>query len=174
MRDEDTVYWVGDVDDGSHEGYSTSRITLLLGTEVMEVPGVMIMENDFDMVQGMWEENLEQVEAGEEGYALRQVTVEEANRLYAGRFYLHVEDEARNAGHAAYHAEVEYGDNPHVEDSEEHWDWSTGWERAYAEDNGRDYDSEEDDRQERRQYRADLAASKATLARWYHEELALA
>jgi hypothetical protein len=171
MRNENTVYWVGDDEDGSYQGHTTCRITLLLGLEILEVPGVMIMENDFDGVQDMWEENIKQFEAGEEGYVLRQVTAEEADRLYAQRFYLYVEGEARDAGDAAYREGVEYCDNPHVEDSEEHWDWSLGWEKAYAEDNGEEYDPEAADLREKQQNKADLAASKDTLKRWYHEEL---
>jgi hypothetical protein len=168
MRNENTVYWVSEAEDGSHEGHTTCRITLLLGTQVMEVPRVMTMENDHGMVQDMWEENLEA------GCELRDVSEEEAKRLYRRR--IRVEGEIQAEGQEAYHNGLDADENPYAPSEFDHEEWHEGWARAYAEERGEEYDPEEDARieneRERREYRADLAASKATLGRWFHEEMA--
>ena len=172
MRNEHTVYWVGDEEDGCYQGSTTSRITLLCGLQVMEVPGVMIMENDFEEVQGMWEENLAEVEAGEEGYVLRTVTPGEAQRLYDNRCLVQGEIHAEAQEH--YQDGLMLDDNPYAESTADHDEWIEGWMEAYAEEQGQEYDPEEEHLREREEHRADLAASRKTLQRWYHEELAQA
>ena len=172
-RNANTVYWVGDDVDGSHQGNTTCRITLLLGNEVMVVPKVMIMENDHEFVQDMWDENMEALKEDGEGYSLRTVTDEEADTLYADR--IQVEGEVRAEGHEAFEDGLDADDNPHDEDEdpENYWEWAEGWMAAYADKHGEEWDPEEDALQEEERDRADIAASKATMGRWFHEECAI-
>lgn len=177
MRDQDTVYWVGEFDGrGSLPcGGSTVGIVLLKGNELLTCDNVSWMETRTTQedLYWMWEEWIGSMEDGPDGFILRTISDEEADRLSASAYELDLsEEEAHEAGLEAYEAGLLLEDNPIDEnDDNEGWEaWEAGWCEGFKRDTGREYDEQDEEERQRQQERADLRASKETIARWWHEE----